>query len=147
MTRTLKFTSNDMVRLENNQGYEFVEDKVKLKQDVELMATSDTRASTSLGCSLDKVVGKDTMKHTDSFSVYPSVFDFQMRLRLGLSRLRGNQKAYQYGDRTPGELMFDFTPARVWFDDLDQRNLNWSVQIFTVEGGPPLTISGSSGGN
>lgn len=146
MCKTLKFVDGDMERLVGNNGYTFIEGKEKLQQDVEMILTSDIRATTGLGCGLDKVIGQDTMSYSSSFTVYPAVFDFQQRVILGLSGLRGAQKSYQYGDRSSEELVYDFSPARVWYDNVDPRNFNWAVEVYSVAGGKTI-VNGSTGGN
>jgi len=147
MCSTLKFVSGDLERLPGNNGYTFVEDKEKLQQDVEMILTTGIRSTTGLGCGLDDVIGKDTMQYSAAYTTFPAVFDFQQRLNAGLSRLRGAQKSYQYGERTDNELIYDFTAARVWYDNEDPRNFSWSVEVYSVGGGKPITINGSTGGN
>jgi len=144
MAKTLKFTDGDMVRLYTNTGYEYVEDREKGYQDVALILTTDVRVSTGLGCGLDKVIGKDTMAQTNALAQFPAVFDFQNSLRIGLSRLKNAQKAYMYGQRTPGELIYDFSPAEIWAENEDPRNFKWSVSIITVSGRDGYSLAGST---
>jgi hypothetical protein len=144
MSRTLKVTNGDMVRLESNQGYAFVSGKEKLKQDVACLFTTGIRYSTGLGFGLDDLVGGDTMQHTSDFSVYPAAFDFQEGITLGMEKLKGNQRMYFYADRDASELLADWKPARVWYSSVDPRTFNWSIS-FTSEEGKIQALSGTAG--
>ena len=144
MSKTLKFTRGDMVRLYTNQGYAYVEDNVKCKQDVGLILTSGVRNTTGLGCGLDELIGDDTLNPVQSFSEFPVIFDFQQRVRVGLSRLRSAQRQYLYDQRPPKELIFDFSPANIWRSAEDPRNYKWKVDVITEEGKSSFSISGGA---
>ena len=144
MSKTLKFHNGDMVRSYLNSSYNYVEDKEKVRQDVKLMLTSGVRKSTGLGCGLDEVVGQSVNNPVCAYAQFPIVFEFQTRLRVGLSRLKSAQRRRQIRQRTPGELIFDFTPAEVWMDNGDPRNYKWSVNIITEDGKSNFSIGGAA---
>lgn len=144
MAKTLKFSNGDMVRLYTNNGYEYVEDREKGYQDVALMLTSGVRSSTGLGCGLDDVVGMDTEAQSNYMSQFPAVFEFQNRVRIGLARLKNAQKGYLYSQRTPGELIYDFSQANIFMSHEDPRSFKWSVSIITVAGPDSYSLTGST---
>lgn len=142
MSRTLKFVNGDMVQSDDGFGYAFVSGKDKAVQDVECIITTDVRPTTGLGCGLRAILGEDTMAYSAAYTQYPAVFDFQRSLYNGLNRLKSAQKFYQYDTRTPDELIFDFSPVRVWYSDQDPRNFEWSIDVFTVDGKSNFTVGG-----
>ena len=144
MARTLKFINGDVVRSDDGYGYSFISGKDKIRQDVECIITTDIRRSNGLGCSLRSILGKDTMAYTSAYTQYPAVFDFQKNLYNGLNRLKSAQKYYQYSTRTPDELIFDFSPVRVWFSDQDPRQFEWNIDVFTIDGKSNFTLGGTS---
>ena len=144
MARTLKFSNGDIVRLYTNQGYEYLSDQAKIKQDVSLMLTSGVRSSTSLGCGLDELIGDDTLEPIAAYSEFPVIFDFQQRVRVGLSRLRSAQRTYQFDQRSPKELIFDFSPVEIWRAAEDPRNYKWKVDVITEDGRTSFSINGGA---
>jgi len=143
MSKTLKFQNGDMVRSYTN-SYHYVEDNEKVRQDVKLMLTSGVRKTTGLGCGLDKAVGKMSGDPSASYATFPVVFEFQTLLRTGLNRFKSMQRRSLIGQRTPGELIFDFTPAEVWAENQDPRNYKWSVSIITEDGRSNFSLGGSA---
>ena len=143
MSKTLKFQNGDMVRLYNN-SYHYVEDNEKVRQDIALMLTSGIRKTTGLGCGLDKAVGKMNSDPSIAYSTFPVVFEFQTLLRTGLNRFKSMQRRTLRGQRTPGELVFDFTPAEVWSENQDPRNYKWSVSIITEDNKSNFSLGGSA---
>ena len=144
MSRTLQFTNGDMIRLFTNQDYQYISDNTKLKQDVGLILTSGIRSSTGLGCGLDDLIGEDTLSPVEAYSEFPVIFDFQQRVRVGLSRLRSAQRSYLFDQRPPKELIFDFAPVQIWRAAEDPRNYNWSVAIISEEGKSSFSITGGA---
>jgi len=144
MAKTLKFQNGDMVRSYLNSSYNYVEDKEKVRQDVKLILTSGVRKSTGLGCGLDEVLGAMDNNPMYAYAQFPIVFEFQTRLRVGISRLKAMQRRKQIRQRTPGELIFDFTPAEVWMQNEDPRNYKWSVNILTEDGKSNFSIGGAA---
>lgn len=144
MSRTLKFKDGDVVRLYTNQDYEYVSGSAKVKQDVGLILTSGIRASTGLGCGLDDLIGDDTLEPVAAYSEFPVIFDFQQRVRVGLSRLRSAQRSYQFEQKTPKELIFDFSSAEIWRQAEDPRNYKWKVDVITEDGKSSFSINGGA---
>ena len=144
MARTLRFVNGDVVRSDDGVGYSFVEGKEKAKQDVSCIITSDVRNSNGLGCGLSKLVGSETMAYATAYTQYPVVFDFQRSLYNGLNRLKSAQKYYQYDTRTPDELIFDFSPVRVYYSDQDPRTFEWNMDVFTVDGKSNFPVGGTA---
>ena len=144
MAKTLKFQNGDMVRLFTNSGYEYVSDGDKVKQDVALMLTSGVRGSTGLGCGLDEVVGEVGNNPTYAYAQFPIVFEFQTRLRVGLDRFKSAQRRYQFSQRTPKELVYEYTQAEVWIDPVDPRSYRWSVNVITEDGSANFSVGGGA---
>lgn len=144
MAKTLKFQNGDMVRLYTNSGYEYIEEGEKAKQDVELMLTSAVRTTTGLGCGLDEVVGEVGNNPMYAYSQFPIMFEFQTRLRVGLNRFKSAQRQYQFSQRTPKELIFDYTQAEVWIDPDDPRVYRWLVNVITEDGRANFSITGGA---
>jgi hypothetical protein len=144
MSKTLKFSNGDMVRMNANNGYELVNGKDKVKQDIELMLTTDIRSTTGLGCGLDEIVGSDTMKDVSAYSLLPVVFDFQTQVRSGMGRLVSAQRAYQFIERTNDELLYEVPPVSVVPSRDDFRTFTWSLTAIT-ESGLSFSVNGSSG--
>ena len=144
MAKTLKFSKGDMVRLYTNQGYTYVSDNEKVRQDVGLMLTSGIRSTTQLGCGLDDLIGDDTLSPVAAYAEFPVIFDFQQRVRVGLSRLRSAQRAYLFDQRTPDELIFDFSPVEIWRTAEDQRNYKFKVDVLTENGKTSFSINGGA---
>lgn len=144
MSRTLKVTDGDVVRLFTNQDYEYVSDNEKVKQDVGMILTTGIRATTGLGCGLDDLIGDDTLEPVAAYAEFPVIFDFQQRVRIGLSRFRAAQRSYQFEQRTPQELIFDFSPVEIWRQAEDQRNYKWKVDVLTEDGKTSFSINGGA---
>ena len=144
MSRTLKVTDGDVVRLFTNQDYEYLSEGEKVRQDVGLMLTSGIRASTGLGCGLDDLIGDDTLEPIAAYAEFPVIFDFQQRVRVGLSRFRSVQRSYQFEQKTPKELVFDFSPAEIWRAAEDPRNYKWKVDVITEDGKTSFSINGGA---
>jgi len=144
MAQTLKFVNGDMVRLFNNQGYEYVDAGEKVRQDVELILTTGVRSTTGLGCGLDDLIGEDTMDSVMAYAEFPVIFDFQQQVRIGLSRLRGTQRTYHLSQRSPKELIYDFSPVEIWRLAEDPRNYGWKVDIITEDGRTSFSLSGNA---
>lgn len=142
MTRTLKITNGDVVRSFNNNDYVFVSDTDKIKQDVANVLTTSIRSSTGLGCGLDELIGSDTENTATSFSIFPVASDFQARVRVGLSRLKKAQQDYLFDQRSPKELIYDFSPAQIWQLIEDPRNYGFSVRVLTEDGKNNFAING-----
>lgn len=143
MSRTLKITNGDMVKyIAGDNGYRMLSGKEKISQDVKMILTSSVRSTTGLGCGLDEVIGNDTMNPVSSFMQFPAVFDFQNRVRIGLSRLKKAQRNYLFRNRDKAELISDYSQARVWPNQNDPRTFRWRVDIITVAG-ESLSTSGS----
>lgn len=143
MSRTLKITNGDMVKyLGSDTGYRMLTGKEKVSQDVRMIFTTSVRASTGLGCGLDEIIGNDTMTPLASFMQFPAVFDFQNRIRIGLSRLKVAQRNYLFRNRDKSELISDYSQARVWPDTSDPRTFRWRVDVVTVAG-ESISTSGS----
>lgn len=144
MTKTLKMVDGDISRLYTNSGYNYVQDGEKVNQDVRLMLTTALRPSNGLGCDLDEVVGSTDADPNEAFSQFPIALEFQTRVRTGLMRFRQAQRKYQFGVRTPQELVYDFSPAEVWQDPSDPRQYKWRVDIITEDKQSSFSISGGS---
>lgn len=144
MSRTLKVTDGDVVRLFTNQNYEYVSDNAKVKQDTGMILTTGIRATTGLGCGLDQLIGDDTLEPVAAYAEFPVIFDFQQRVRIGLSRFRSAQRNYQFEQRTPKELIFDFSPAEIWKQAEDPRNYKWKVNVITEDGKTSFSINGGA---
>ena len=144
MSKTLQFINGDMSRIYTNQNYYYVEDNAKVKQDVGLMLTSGVRNSTGLGCGLDSLIGDDTLTPISAYSEFPVIFDFQQRVRVGLSRLRSVQREYHYDQRPPKELIFDFSSVNIWRAAEDPRNYKWKVDVITEESKSSFSINGGA---
>jgi len=144
MAKTLEWSDGDMKRLYTNSGYNWVEGKTKVKQDVVCMFTTDIRDSNGLGMSLDEVVGAVESDPHEAFSHFPIAFEFQSRVDVGLSRLKQAQRKYQYATRTPQELIYDYSSPDVWQDYTDPRLFRWKVDIITEDKNSSFSISGGS---
>ena len=144
MSRTLKFSNGDIVRLYTNQGYTYLSEQEKLKQDVSLILTSGVRSSTGLGCGLDDLIGDDTLEPIAAYAEFPVIFDFQQRVRIGLSRFQSAQRTYQFDQRPPKELIFDFSPVEIWRAAEDPRNYKWKVDVITEDGRTSFSINGGA---
>ena len=144
MSKTLKWEDGDMARLYTNSGYTYVEDGDKVRQDARLMFTTSVRRSNGLGMGLDEVVGSVDADPNEAFAQFPIAFEFQSRVRVGLVRLKQAQRKYQFGVRTPKELIYDFSPASVWIDPQDPRQYKWRVDIITEDNNSSFSISGGS---
>ena len=144
MSKTLKVSNGDVVRLFTNQNYEYVSNNEKVRQDVGMILTTGIRSSTGLGCGLDDLIGDDMLNPIAEYAEFPIVFDFQQRVRIGLSRLRSAQRAYHFDQRPPSELIFDFSPAEIWRAAEDPRNYNWKVDVITEEGKTSFSINGGA---
>lgn len=144
MTTTLKFSDGDMVRLGSNQNYSYVSGRNKVKQDIESTLTTDIRASTGLGCSLDHVIGEDTMSELSALSMFPAVFDFHTRIQSGMAALKNAQRSYQFTERTSDELIYEIPPANIIPSKNDFRTFTWQLTALT-ESGASVKVSGISG--
>jgi hypothetical protein len=144
MAKTLKIVNGDIVRSYTNNSYVTLDGKDKVKQDVANILTTDLRRSTGLGCNLDSLVGEDSMNPLGNYSQFPVVFNFQTNVRLGLERLRNTQRNYLFDKRTNQELIYDFSPADVWFNADDPRSFRWKVDILTEDGRSSFSISGAA---
>lgn len=144
MSRTLKIDKGDIVRLYTNQDYEYISDQTKVKQDVGMILTTGIRTSTGLGCGLDELIGADTLEPIAGYAEFPVIFDFQQRVRVGLSRLRSAQRSYQFEQRSPKELIFDYSPVEIWRAAEDPRNYKWKVDVITEDGRTSFSINGGA---
>jgi len=144
MAKSLKIYNGDIVRSYTNNGYVFVNDNEKVRQDVALVLTTDVRPSTGLGCGLDKLIGSDTENTATSFSIFPVASDFQARVRVGLSRLKKAQQDYLFDQRGPKELIYDFSPAQIWQLMEDPRNYGFSVNVLTEDGTANFAVKGKT---
>lgn len=144
--RTLKVVDGDIVRYTRGTGYYTVEGKDKVKQDVRMCLTTSIRSSTSIGCGLDDIIGKDIENPASTYFNFPLGFEFQNRLSNGLNRLISAQKRYLVGFRPATELIADFSEVRTWRLSGDQRSFKWAVEIYTVDGRSNFTISGTGQG-
>jgi hypothetical protein len=142
MSKTLKITNGDIVRIYSNTGYTSVEDTNKCKQDVAMILSTSIRTSTGLGCGLAELIGKDSLYSASAYGETPLLFDFQNRLRWGLNRLIAAQKSMQYDVRTPKELIFDFSPAVTWRAAEDPRVINFELTVVTEDGRGNFSLGG-----
>ena len=129
-----------------NTGYVYVEDLDKLKQDIPMILTTDERASTGLGCSLDEVVGDDRENPSSVYFQAPVAFEFQNRVAIGMNRLRSAQRQYQFSQRTPRELLQDSGAVQIWPDNSDPRNFRWRLDVTTVDSRVSFSVNGSTKG-
>lgn len=129
-----KISNGDEVRLSNNRGYESISGKDKVRQDLAMIFTTDIRDTTGLGGQLDDVIGEDAENPATAYSVTPLMFEFQMRVKSAVDRLKKAQRKYQYSYRVPSELIHDFTEARIWPIIDDPRNYRWEIGIQTMDG-------------
>jgi hypothetical protein len=144
MSRTLKITNGDIVKYAgSDNGYRMMSGKEKVTQDIKMIFTTSVRPTTGLGCGLDEIIGNDTMNPLSTFMQFPATFDFQNRIRIGLSRLQNAQNNYQFSQRTKSELIAEYSQVRVWPNGDDPRNFRWRVDILTKDNGNPVSISGS----
>ena len=141
MTWTTKIVNGDEVRNTWNNGYETVERLNKAKQDVKMVLGTEVR-SNGLGCGLDEVIGKDSDNPTNVFSRAPVMFELQMRVRSGLSRLRQLQRSRQASHRYPTEMIYDFSPVQVRPIADDPRNYFWQIDVMTVDGRSKFEVNG-----
>jgi hypothetical protein len=143
MSKSLEFTNGDFVRSYTNQGYYFVEGKAKITQNVACILTTGVRATTGLGCGLDDLIGADSVSPISAYSQFPLIFDFQNRVRIGLTRLKSAQRQYHYAQRTQSELIYDFSPVEIWQDNVDPRNFRWKVDVLTEEQNASFSLNGA----
>jgi len=141
MTWTTKVSNGDEVRNTWNNGYETVEKINKAKQDVKMTLGTEVRRN-GLGCGLEEVIGKDSENPTNTFSKAPALFEIQMRVRTGLSRLRQLQRTKQASHRYPSEVIHEFSPVQVWPIADDPRNFYWRVDVMTVMRRASFQING-----
>jgi len=142
MAKTLKFQNGDIVREYTNVGYQTITDNQKLKQDVANILTTAVRESTGLGCGLEELVGDDSDNPVNSHATFPIIFDFQTRVRIGLQRLKEAQREYFFLQRSPKELIYDFSPAQLWRDTSDPRSIQWKVDVLTEDGSTSFSLNG-----
>lgn len=146
MSQTWKIVNGDIVRYYTNTGYVFVEDTDKIKQDVQMVLTTDERSTTGLGCGLDGAIG-DTVENPSSvYMQAPVAFEFQNRVRVGMNRLRSAQRTYQFSQRTPKELLYDAGSVQIWPDFEDPRNFRWRLDVSTVDSRSSFQVNGSTKG-
>jgi len=139
---TIKVYQGDIVRNHQNTGYELLTGKDKVDQDVRNILTTGFRTTTGLGCSLDDVIGADSNNPTDVYTLIPNSFEFQNRVRIGLSRLRQTQRQYLFSQRDNQELIFDYSPIQFWKDRADPRDFHWRVDILTNDGSQNIEVNG-----
>jgi len=142
MAKTLKFENGDIVREHTNVGYQMVTDNQKLRQDVSNMLTTSVRSSTGLGCGLDELTGDDSDNPVNAHSTFPIIFDFQTKVRIGLQRLKEEQRSHLFLQRSPRELIYDFSPAQLWRSASDPRSIQWRVDVLTEDGGTSFSLNG-----
>lgn len=142
MSWTLKVVDGDVVRLHTNVGYERVEGKDKLKQDVVMTLSTAVRPDTGIGTGLGQVIGDQTDKEPDNVYSTPAMFRFQTLVRNGLSRLKYNQRNFLFNRRTPQEMLEDFSPVQVWATD-DPRTYRWRVDLYTMGKLPNFAVGGT----
>jgi hypothetical protein len=134
MLYSSRIVNGDEVRAYNGNGYELVSGKNKLKQDVNMVFNTDVRETTGLGSKLADTVGVDAANPAVMFSPTPFMFEFQMRIKSALDRLKRAQRKFQFVYRVPKELIDDFTPVQIWPIKDDPRNYRWEVNLQTVDG-------------
>lgn len=144
MSKTLKIYNGDIVRNFSNQGYETLENTDKLRQDVAMSLTTDTRSSTGIGCGLDQLVGSDPTDEIAQYALFPILFDFQTRVRAGLNRLRSNQRSFNFANRTLKELIYDFSAAEVWQTPEDPRSYKFRVDVISEDGSTQFSVGGGA---
>ncbi|MDC1299965.1 hypothetical protein N8Z24_00500 [bacterium] len=142
MAKTLKFSNGDIVREFSNVGYQVVSDNTKLKQDVANSLTTAVRSSTGLGCGLEELVADDMDNAVSAHSSFPIIFDFQTKVRIGLQRLKEAQRDYSFLQRSPKELIYDFSPATLWRTMEDPRSIQWRVDVLTEDGATSFSLNG-----
>jgi len=140
---TWEIVKGDMVRLPFNNGYERVTGGDKLKQDCEMVLTTKVRAN-GLGTSLDDTIGTSVDGEPTKGNGMPALFQFQTKLRNGLSRYRYLQRNFQFNRRTPSELLDDFSPVQIWQDGSDPRSFRWKVDLFTLGKLPNFSLGGTT---
>jgi len=145
-TWTWKIVDGDMVRSYTNSGYTTVNGKDKVRQDVAMVLSTDTRSSTGLGCNLDDSIGLDSDNPASAFALVPIAFDFQMKVQTGMNRLMSAQQGYQSDYRPNTELISTSGPVQIWQIREDPRNFRWSLPVLTVDGRSSFTINGSTRG-
>jgi len=143
MSWTLKMVDGDQVRLSSNTGYEQVTGLDKLKQECEMVLTTEIRRN-GIGSSLDEIIGRSVDGEPDLGWSSLAMFQFQQRVRDGLSRYRYVQRNFQFSRRTPKELLSDFSPVNIWADEDDPRNFRWRVDFFTLGNLPTFSLEGST---
>lgn len=144
MSKTLKIINGDVVRSFTNQGYSYVSETAKARQDIALMLTSSIRTITGLGCGLDDLIGSDPTNEISQYSIFPILFDFQTRIKSGLNRLKSAQRNYSYAYRTPKELIYDFSSAEIWQTPEDPRNYKFRVDVITDDGSTRFSVGGGA---
>lgn len=146
MSKTWKIVNGDIVRYYTNIGYTFIENTDKIKQDVQMVLTTDERTTTGLGCGLDGAIGSDLENPSSVYMQAPVAFEFQNRVRVGMNRLRSAQRAYQFSQRGPKELLYDAGSVQIWPDFNDPRDFRWRLDVTTVDSRAAFQVNGSTKG-
>lgn len=142
MMYTSQIINGDEVRSVGGSGYETVSGKDKIRQDVKMVLTTNTRNTTGLGAQLEDSIGKDVENPASFYTNTPFMFEFQMRVKSALDRLKRIQRRFQYSYRVPAELIHEFTTVNIWPVKEDPRNFRWKVDIITVDGSSKISIKG-----
>ncbi len=141
MAYTTKIIEGDEVRNISNTGYELISGKEKVSQDISMVLSTNIRKN-GLGSELEDSIGTEAENPAFVHSNTPFMFDFQMKVRSAMVRLKNAQRKYQYSQRTPKELIHEFSHVRIWSIKDDPRNYKWQINIITIDGRSNFSVNG-----
>ncbi len=131
---TNQIVDGDEVRSVTSSGYELLSGKDKVRQDINMSFTTDIRSTTGLGSQIEDAIGQEEANPAVAYSDTPFMFEFQMRVKSSLDRLKRAQRQYRFLYRVPAELIHDFSAVQIWPVVDDPRSYRWQVKIQTIDG-------------